>query len=209
MESKEVRKWDDDPSEKIVSESQKEENIETDIEGLVEEEEQENEEIDALRQEVDEWRSKANEHLDKYLRGLADFSNYRKRQERAREQQFLRTRMDILKRLVPVIDDFDRALANVPDEFDGTGWVEGVTLIANKLKAVLEGFEVVPIEALGRPFDPNFHSALAKEPSDQYPEGTVSEEVNKGYMIGDLVLRPAEVKVSSGTGIEAGTYASK
>ncbi len=160
-------------------------------------------ELENLRREVQEWRAKAEEYLDNYKRSLADFSNYRKRQDREREQQMLRVSMDVLRRLLPVMDDFDRAIKSIPPEHAGSNWVEGIVLIERKLKSLLEAFHVVPIEALGKPFDPNFHSAVMTEASDTYPAGVVMEELQSGYMLADQVLRPTMVKVSNGPGSQA------
>ena len=155
-------------------------------------------EIEALRREVEEWRAKSDELLDKYKRSLADFANYRKRQDRDREDQSLWIKADVLRQFLPVLEDFERALKNVPGEYAKAGWVEGITLIERKLNSVLAKFEVSPIEALGKPFDPAFHSALVTEASDEYPPGIVMEELQRGYCLADRVLRPAVVKVSNG-----------
>lgn len=151
-----------------------------------------------LIRETDQWRQKAEEYLDKYRRSVAEFSNYRKRQERERAEQALRTRAEVLRKLLPVVDDFERAVDSIPEQFTDAGWVEGVLLIERKLSSILKGFEVVPIEALGKPFDPNFCSALMQCESDEHPPGTVMEELQKGYLIADRVLRPTIVKVSTG-----------
>lgn len=158
----------------------------------------ESSEIETLRREVEEWRAKADELRDQYKRSLADFANYRKRQERDREEQVLRIRIEVLRQFLPVVDDFERALKNVPGEYAKAGWVEGITLIERKLDSVLAKFEVLPIEALGKPFDPAFHSALVMDDSDEYPPGTVMEELQRGYRLADQVLRPTIVKVSNG-----------
>lgn len=155
-------------------------------------------EVESLRQQVEEWRAKADELLDKYKRSLADFANYRKRQDRDREEQTLQIRMEVLRQILPIVDDFERALKNVPQEYAQAGWVEGITLIERKLKSMLAKFDVSPIEALGKPFDPNFHSALVTEESDEYPPGTVMEELQRGYLLADRLLRPTIVKVSNG-----------
>lgn len=154
--------------------------------------------------ELEEWRGKADEWLDKYTRALAEFANYRKRVERERVQQNLRMRMDVLRQLLPVVDDFELALESVPREVSGASWVEGILLIERKLKAFLEESQVVPIEAVGQPFDPTLHSALMKEDSEEYPEGTVVAELRKGYLLADQVLRPTLVKVSNGPGRDDG-----
>jgi len=161
-------------------------------------ESKESAEIEALRREVAEWRAKADELLDKYKRSLADFVNYRKRQDRDREEETLRIRMDVIRQFLPVVDDFERALKQVPDEYAKASWIEGITLIERKLKSILANLQVSPIEALGQPFDPNLHSALLMDHSDEYPPGTVMEELQKGYRLADRVLRPTIVKVSNG-----------
>jgi len=151
-----------------------------------------------LLQQVEEWREKADEYLDKYRRSVAEFSNYRKRLGREREEEALRTKAAILRQLLPPVDDFERAIDNIPHDFADDGWVEGILLIERKLRSVLEAFQVVPMETLGKPFDPNFHSALMQCASQEYPEGTVMEELVRGYLIAGRVLRPAVVKISAG-----------
>ena len=151
-----------------------------------------------LREKIDEYEAEIEELLDKYRRKAAAFSNYRKRQERERELQSIRLRTEVLGELLPIVDDFRRALQNVPDRVRDKEWVEGIALIQRKLEKLLDKYEVTPIEALGEPFDPNYHSALLQEESEEYPAGTVMEEVEKGYLVGDRVLRPALVKVSLG-----------
>jgi molecular chaperone GrpE len=150
--------------------------------------------------EVAEWQAKADEYLDKYRRSVAEFANYRRRQDRERESEVRRISMQVLRHLLPPLDDLDRALASVPSEHRDSPWVEGVRLIDRKLRAILDEFHVKPIEAAGKTFDPRYHSALLQEASDTYPEGTVMEELQHGYMLGDDVLRPAVVKVSKGPG---------
>jgi molecular chaperone GrpE len=157
---------------------------------------------EALQQEIEEWRNKADAYLDKYRRSAAEFSNYRKRLEREREERTLRLRSMVLGRLLPIVDDLERAIQNVPDEVAESDWTQGIILIERKLKALLQEFDVVPIEAEGKPFDPYYHEALMQEESDEYPEGIVSGEMEKGYMIADHVLRPTRVKVSTGPGPE-------
>lgn len=155
-------------------------------------------ELEELQQENERLRNEANELLDKYRRALADFSNYRKRQDRDRAQQTTLITMDVLRRFLPILDDLELALKNVPPEFADQGWVEGVVLIKRKMDSMLGEYDVEPIEAMGKPFDPNFHSALFHEESDEYPAGMVMEELQRGYKLDDYVLRPTLVKVSKG-----------
>ncbi|OGO06306.1 MAG: nucleotide exchange factor GrpE [Chloroflexi bacterium RBG_13_56_8] len=160
--------------------------------------EEELSEGELLRNEVEEWQAKADEYLDNYRRSVAEFSNYRKREQREREQRFLELSADVLGRFLPILDDFERAIESMPQEEVDSKWAEGLILIRRKLGTLLEDFGVRPIEALGKPFDPMFHSALMQAASDEYPAGTVTEELQRGYLIGDRVLRPVTVAVSTG-----------
>ncbi|MHB0858545.1 MAG: nucleotide exchange factor GrpE [Anaerolineae bacterium] len=149
-------------------------------------------------EQVAELQAKADELQDKYLRSVAEFSNYRKRQDRERQQQVTRITMDVVGKLLPVLDDLQRALAHVPTGSEDSEWVAGVALIERKLYGVLEKYGVQKMEALGKPFDPNYHSALLKTSSDEVAEGMVLEELQSGYLIDDQVLRPTTVVVSTG-----------
>jgi molecular chaperone GrpE len=171
----------------------------------VESEEETPSEVEELREQVEQLQAKNDELLDKYRRTLADFANYRKRQDRDREQQRVRILMDVLRGLLPILDDFERALMNVPDDIADSPWIDGIRLIHQKLRGLLREFDVEPIEeTVGKPFDPNFHSALLQEESE-YPAGTITEELEKGYLLSDRVLRPSLVKVSSGQASGDGT----
>jgi molecular chaperone GrpE len=147
-------------------------------------------------------RDLAAEYLDALQRERANFINYRRRteQERAELTQYATTKL--LQKLLGVVDDFDRALAAIPqEERKGNKWVEGVELIARKLHTLLDQEGVEAIEALGQPFDPNLHEAVAFEDNTEQGSAhvdTVSEVFTKGYRLHDRVLRPAMVKVSRG-----------
>ena len=153
------------------------------------------EQLETAHQEIEQLR-------DKYLRSLAEMDNYRKRVAREREQQQLRSRMELIRQLLPVVDDYGLALSHVPEEYAGLAWIEGLALIYRKLEQYLSGVGVEPIEAAGQPFDPHYHDALMREASDTYPEGIVTEEIRKGYMMAGEVLRPTLVKVSMGAGVQ-------
>lgn len=157
------------------------------------------ERVKELTEKIDELQAKADEWLDKYRRSVAEFANYRKRQDRERQQQAWRVNAGVLGKLLEPLDDLDRALEHVPGEQADSPWVQGVTLISQKLRALLSEYNVEPIEALGQPFDPNYHAAFQQEPSDEYPEGTVMAELKKGYLMDGQLLRPALVKVSLGS----------
>lgn len=154
--------------------------------------------VEDLKQQLVQARDEAVQWQDRCLRTAAEFANYRKRVEREREQQLLRLKMEVLRKVLPIADDFDLALENIPKEYENLPWVDGVKMIAQKIKTLLEESGVTPIPAVGEPFDPLYHDALMHEESDEYPEGIVSGEIRKGYMLGDQVLRPTLVRVSAG-----------
>ncbi len=145
-----------------------------------------------------EWealKAEATDYKDRWLRSQAEFANYRKRQEREWLDMRASASADIIKQLLPVLDDLDRAFKAVPEELETDSWVEGFRLIERKFRQVLEQAGVTAIETIGKPFDPNFHESAAMEESDQ-PHGTILEEYRKGYMLNDKVLRPAMVKIA-------------
>lgn len=150
------------------------------------------------QEELEQARSAAEQWQDRYLRSAAELANYKKRIEREREQQSLRIRADVLREILPIADDFGLALDNVPAGNRDQPWVQGLLLIAGKVDALLSRSGVESILAVGEPFDPVYHDALMQEYSDDYPEGIVSGEIRRGYTLGDQVLRPTLVRVSSG-----------
>ena len=163
-----------------------------------EEETSEEDIITELQEQIETLQAQADEYLDKYRRSAAEFTNYRKRQQRDREQQTQRVWMEALRRFLPIVDDFALAVKALPENLAEVEWATGVTLISRKIDGFFDGCSVKPIEALGEPFDPNYHSAMLHEPSSEHPSGIVTEEIQKGYLLGDEVLRPSMVKVSSG-----------
>lgn len=128
-------------------------------------------------------------------RMAADFANYRKRNEAERLEFAKYAKADLITRLLDVLDGYDRALASMPDEVKGQPWVEGMGLLERKLRSILESEGLESIDALGQPFDPYLHEAIAHVESDQ-PEGTVIEEHQKAYRLKDRVIRPALVSVA-------------
>ncbi|MBF6613651.1 MAG: nucleotide exchange factor GrpE [Chloroflexi bacterium] len=160
-------------------------------------------EQDQVTEPTGQKRDVAAEYLDALQRERASFINYKRRaeQERAETVQYATT--NLVKKLLPVVDDFDRALAAIPEaEREKNRWVEGIELIARKLHTLLEQEGIEPIEAMGQPFDPNLHEAVAFEDNTEGGNtnhvDTVSDVFAKGYKMRDRVIRPAMVKVSRG-----------
>ncbi|HEX7172850.1 MAG TPA: nucleotide exchange factor GrpE [Candidatus Limnocylindria bacterium] len=154
------------------------------------------ERIEQLERELAETTAKAEEHLYNWQRSAADFSNYKRRtdDERAQLSQF--STAVLISRLLGVLDDFDRALENVPPEAHDA-WIEGVKLVERKLRGVLESEGVTPIEAIGQPFDPNLHEAVAHEETTGHADNEVIGEVQRGYRLHDRVIRPSLVRVAN------------
>lgn len=131
---------------------------------------------------------------DKYLRLLAEYDNYRRRSTREREAIYADVRCDTLKKFLPVYDSLSRALAQTPDDDPARKGLEG---IMNQYNAALSQLGVTAIEAVGQPFDANRHNAVMHVEDDAYGEGIVVEEFEKGFCIGDRVLRYSVVKVAN------------
>jgi molecular chaperone GrpE len=161
-------------------------------------EEQALDELSALRQELDATKAKEAEYLDGWQRARAELANARKRFQRDQEQAYAVALAQLLTRLLPIVDDFERAAETLPHNLSKLTWIEGIALIQRKLQLLIEGEGVVPIEAVGQEFDPFAHQAVTHEPSDTVAEGHVISEVQKGYKMGERVLRPSLVRVSSG-----------
>jgi molecular chaperone GrpE len=144
-----------------------------------------------------EAQKEAHANKDGWQRARAEFANYKKRVERERTEIFQRASLDTLKSLLPVIDDFDRAFQNIPEELSDNPWIGGVTMIQRKFENMLEKYEIEPIDPCGEPFDPNFHEAVGTDDSDEIESGHVTVTLQKGYKAGNQILRPALVKVAS------------
>lgn len=154
------------------------------------------EEVERLSAEVDSARAQATEHLTTLQRTAAEFQNYRRRTNEEREREAGLASDLLLRKVLVIADDFDRAIEARPADFAGNTWVEGIGAIDRKLRGLLESEGVRPIEAVGRPFDPREHEAIVKIPAAGRADGEVVAEVQRGYRIRDRVLRPALVAVA-------------
>ena len=149
-----------------------------------------------LKKLLEQERAKSEEYLDNWRRAAADFSNYKKRAEKDASEMSKFMNASLISRLLPILDDFDRAQQTVPQNLRDLTWIDGVMLIARKMSMILEAEGLKPIEALNKPFDPNMHEAVIHEETDQHEDGTVIAELQKGYKLNDRVLRPTMVKVA-------------
>ena len=138
----------------------------------------------AEKEKKDNW--------DKYLRSVADLENFRKRTKRDLDDAKADTKSRVLKEILPVVDNLERAMAH---ETDGSAVLEGIKLVHRQFLTALERLEVTAVDALGQPFDPNLHEAIGQEESDA-PSGSVVKVLQTGYKLGDRLLRPALVVVA-------------
>jgi len=144
---------------------------------------------------ADDLRRERDDYHDRWLRKTAEFDNYRKRIDRERREQADQSVLNLMQELLLVVDDFDRALT-VEAGGGADAYRKGVELIHQKLHDLLRKRGVKAFDALGTDFDPNVHQAVAHETSPDHREGEVIGEMQKGYMMGDRLLRPAMVKVA-------------
>ncbi|MBE2267119.1 MAG: nucleotide exchange factor GrpE [Anaerolinea sp.] len=142
-------------------------------------------------------QAKAQEYLDGWQRARAEFANYKKRVEREFKDNQQMAAGDTIKALLPILDDFERAISNVPAELGGNSWVNGVTMIQKKFNKFLEDANVTIIDPTGQPFDPNQHEAIGMdEATETVPSGHITITMQRGYLLGERVLRPALVRVA-------------
>ncbi len=147
------------------------------------------EQIEALQAQIVQFR-------DGWQRERAEFANFKRRIERETRDTYQNASADVLTAMLPVLDDFDRALANAPEDLSSHPWLAGVSAIQRKFVKVLEDFGVMPLDPTGAVFDPNLHQAIGTEDVDGVPSGQVTKVELRGYIVGDRVLRPALVRVS-------------
>ena len=156
------------------------------------------EEIRRLSDALEAKTREAEEHRDRYLRAAAEFDNARKRAAREREEYTRYANESLLRELLPVLDNFERALQAARGEPAAAAVTAGVELTQRELLRVLEKFGVTSFASVGQPFDPERHEAIARVPAAEgRPEGTVADETARGYLLNGRVLRPAMVTVAS------------
>lgn len=161
----------------------------------VPEHEQTETEFEALKRTLEEEKEKTNNYLASWQRAEADFSNYKKRLEQEKNETTSYANWVLILSLLPVLDDLDRAIDAVPPELADSTWFEGIKLIQKKLWTILKSNGVSEVEALGKPFNPSLHEAVAHLDGE---EGMVVNEIQKGYKLKDKLLRPSLVGVGKG-----------
>lgn len=177
---------EENEAEAVVTSNDVSESTSSDVEQL-------SAEIESLKKQLAEAEAKTSEYKDSWLRSQAEFQNFRKRLDRDNEMMYVSMKGDIIKKVLPVLDDLERALQNRSAE---DAWANGIELVARKFQTILESEGVKKIEALGTEFDPNYHEAISHEPADGAQSGHVIGVVQNGYMLGERVIRPALVRVA-------------
>ncbi len=167
------------------------------VNGAAETEPEAVDDLDNLRSELAEITQKADEYLRLAQRTQADFINYRRRIEEERIQQKAEATLAFIQRLLPILDDFERAMASASPDAVESSWGKGVQLVERNLRGLLAAEDVQRIEAEGAEFDPRQHEGVARQPSADVPEGHVLHVVRAGYRKGDRVIRPAQVVVAA------------
>ena len=132
---------------------------------------------------------------DKLTRHMAEFDNYRKRTEKEKSAMYEIGAKDVVEKILPIVDNFERGLQSVPEEKKDDPFVDGMDKIYKQMMSTLEGIGVKPIEAVGQEFDPNFHNAVMQVENDELESGTVAQELQKGYTYRDSVVRHSMVAV--------------
>lgn len=154
--------------------------------------------IAALQAQLDALMQERAMLYDQRLRQQAEFENYRRRVEREKGETYARARAEVVVELLPVIDNFERAISSLEiSGGDAESLRQGVELIHKQFKDALKKFGLEPVESVGQAFDPHLHEAVTMEATDKHKENTVIEEFQRGYRLGEKLLRPAKVKVAS------------
>jgi len=142
----------------------------------------------ALKEKIDSLE-------DRVKRQMAEFDNFRKRTDKEKQQMFSMGERNVIEKMLPIVDNFERGLAAVPEEEKTSALASGMEMVYRQLVKQLEDLGVTPIEAVGQEFDPNLHNAVMQVESEEYPSGTVAQELQKGYKYHDAVIRYSMVAV--------------
>ena len=196
MENEDIKKDVQAKSDEILQD----EILQTDNGGSSEENDDQATELD-IETQLAEAKAEALENHMRLLRVSAEFDNYKKRADRQMDGLRKYANEDLLRRLLPVIDNLERALHSAPEEEQEMPIGKGVKLTLQEMVKVLKGYDVKPVRAMGESFDPNYHEAVMQEESE-LPENEIITEYQKGYLLRERLLRPAMVVVSKGPGVE-------
>ena len=196
MENKQEKSQEDMVKE-AVEEAKKEAEASKDEAEEAKTEEKASKKFFGKKDKKDKKDEKIEELTDRLTRQMAEFDNFRKRTEKEKSQMYEVGAKDIIEKILPVVDNFERGLDAVPEEKKEDPFIQGMEKVYKQFMTVLESVEVKPIEALGNQFDPNFHNAVMHVEDENFGENEVAEEFQKGYMYRDSVVRHSMVKVAN------------
>lgn len=157
------------------------------------------EDIKTLEQALFEEKEKSEKYLSNWQRAQADFVNYKKRAEQEKKEMVEFANSGLILNLLTIMDDLERAFVSLPSRLSKSSWIEGIKLVYNKFRTILEAQGLTEIDAKGKPFDPHLHEAVMHQEGE---EDIVVEEIQKGYKLKNRVLRPSKVIVGKGKGKE-------
>lgn len=210
MNNEEVDMQDVNTESPKRDETDTQESVKEDAVEAVEETEDSSEEVEEIEEDKkvfkkkiktdkkqEAMKNKVNELEDKVKRQMAEFENYRKRTEKEKTAMFEVGAKSVIEKILPIVDNFERGLASIPEEEKGTGFAEGMQMVYKQLMTELESLEVKPIEAMGLEFNPDYHNAVMQIESDEYESGIIAQELQKGYTYRDTVIRYSMVTVVS------------
>ena len=190
VENKELEK------EKTESEASKEETKASDTENKETSKEEKKEEK-ASEKKKDPKDEKIDELNDKLKRSMAEFDNYRKRTDKEKSAMYEIGAKDVIEKILPIVDNFERGLNSIPEDAKGTAFADGMEKIYKQFVKILDDMGVKPIEAVGKPFDPNFHNAVMHVEDENLGENVVAAELQKGYTYKDSIVRHSMVQVAN------------
>lgn len=150
-----------------------------------------------VEQQLEAAQAEAAKNLDGWQRTMAEFANARRRMEKERIDARSNATVTVAKDLLPVIDDLSRAIESAPEAVSEDSWFVGLEMVQRKLNSILTNHKIEAIDVIGEEFDPNLHEAVMQDTSDEFESGVVTRELQKGYKIGDRVVRPALVAVAA------------
>ena len=194
---KEAEASKDEAEEAKTEEASEEQEAETEDQTEDQTEEKASKKFFGKKDKKDKKDEKIEELTDRLTRQMAEFDNFRKRTEKEKSQMYEVGAKDIIEKILPVVDNFERGLDAVPEEKKEDPFIQGMEKVYKQFLTVLESMDVKPIEAVGNPFDPNFHNAVMHVEDENFGENEVAEEFQKGYMYRDSVVRHSMVKVAN------------
>lgn len=151
---------------------------------------------DKVDKKTEELKEKVDQLQDKCMRQMAEFENFRKRSEKEKSAMFETGAKSVIEKILPVVDNFERGLATIPEEEKGSPFADGMNMIYRQLMTELENMGVKPIEAVGQEFNPDLHNAVMQVESQEFESGVIAQELQKGYTYHDSVVRHSMVAVA-------------